>query len=184
MSRSSTFPNRLCPSSFPRIRLAVCTTYHARAMPLSPVSDSIRFRLTPSLEAFEDGQDLLLPNGLPWQIMVNHIAFDGNRKRPRYMALCKKLLEDGLLNQDTISHIAHVHPAHTRFPSYRTLFALDDPFALEPGKDIALVVVGRGGAREFNFPLPGYEWPFPRKRIRTVFVDAYYSRFVNFRGVS
>ncbi|KAJ7240618.1 hypothetical protein B0H12DRAFT_51545 [Mycena haematopus] len=149
--------------------------YRSRTTPLSPISDSVRFRVTPSPETFEDGEDLLLPNGLPWQIMVNRIAADRDKgwgERPAklssssHLGLCKKLLEDSLLSDFDLDYIENVHP-FSRHPSSRTLFALDDPFALERDEALSVVMVGGARARKITLSLPGSgKWPFPQSIAR------------------
>ncbi|KAJ6467763.1 hypothetical protein C8R45DRAFT_1019052 [Mycena sanguinolenta] len=143
--------------------------YWSRGTPLSPISDSVRLRLTPSLQTFAQGEDLLLSNGLPWQIMTSHIAYDGDRPhstKTSYLGLCRKLVQDKLLSHRDLDYIQRRHKHREDYPSSQTLFGIDDPFSLERGKPVSLVMVGSSGAMLFRVSLPGLPgpetgvWPF------------------------
>ncbi|KAJ6549595.1 hypothetical protein DFH09DRAFT_1169092 [Mycena vulgaris] len=127
--------------------------YRSDPGPLSPVSDSVRFRETPhaSLEGFQQGQDLLLPNGLPWQIMAGQIA-SLNGSGPdvfRYEGLRKKLLAEGLMDEDDLHYIRAVHKDRQLWYPSLTLFSLEQPFEFVFDKNLILTMVGRTGERRF-----------------------------------
>ncbi|KAJ7094782.1 hypothetical protein C8R44DRAFT_813906 [Mycena epipterygia] len=115
--------------------------------PLSPVCDSVRFRVTsvPSLEGFHQGQDLRSPNGLPWQIMIGQIASVAS-----LLPLRTKLIHDDHLKGSDFSHIGVVQGGRAKFNPSCTLFSLDQPFELVFDKLLTLHLVGRLGYQRFT----------------------------------
>ncbi|KAJ6611126.1 hypothetical protein B0H10DRAFT_376220 [Mycena sp. CBHHK59/15] len=101
-----------------------------------PPAASLRFRLatTPDPRAFEEGSDLHLPSGAPWQLLAGQIGAAGKYKRLR-----AQLLRESLVPRAALAK----HPAFTacRVLPERTLFAPGDVFPVRFDTSLNLVVV-------------------------------------------
>ncbi|KAJ7624461.1 hypothetical protein FB45DRAFT_796416 [Roridomyces roridus] len=75
--------------------------YYGPRPGLPTIASSLRFRCTPSSNpaSFQEGHDLLLPNGLPWQIITAQIANPG----PTYLPVRTELLRSGLLTESSLA---------------------------------------------------------------------------------
>ncbi|RDX45487.1 hypothetical protein OH76DRAFT_1357790 [Lentinus brumalis] len=95
----ATFRPGKSPMTFPA-GLAGYLYYWVPATPAPPTAGEIRFRrmFTPSPLAFNNGQDLLSANGLPWRLQLPTIAtFD------LYQVYRDILLRDGLVSKETFA---------------------------------------------------------------------------------
>ncbi|KAF8177929.1 hypothetical protein K438DRAFT_2022126 [Mycena galopus ATCC 62051] len=137
--------------------------YH-RARDAAKLEGSIRFRVTSqnTLSAFHAGHDLLLPSGLPWQIILPQVAC-----RTRYSRFCDQLLEENLATVAQLLQCLKVFSDRGRIYSETILFRLNQEFLVKFSGDTKLTAVGetlhsfvfdpgfRAGADRRQFPWTG-----------------------------
>ncbi|KAJ7494842.1 hypothetical protein B0H11DRAFT_919888 [Mycena galericulata] len=102
----------------------------------SPFAGAIRLRVN-SDDAV--GSDLLLPNGLPWQIVLPQIvAYE------RCASALRKLHQDGLLTATTVDQCRKVFSGRRVLHPETLIFHLEQPFALAMDQgELRLTIVGR-----------------------------------------
>ncbi|KAJ7107931.1 hypothetical protein C8R44DRAFT_986986 [Mycena epipterygia] len=112
--------------------------YHSDAH-AAPLKAGVRFRIIPdgSPASFSRGQDLLVPWGLPWEIILPQIACSLNYDKIRH-----RLLQEHLVTEEQLSHCADIFRGRRQiYPRY-TLFRLDSTFLLTFSSAMWLTVVG------------------------------------------
>ncbi|KAJ7769568.1 hypothetical protein DFH07DRAFT_806489 [Mycena maculata] len=106
---------------------------------LPPLAASLRFRCTPTAHpsSFDDGHDLLLPDGLPWQRLLVQAVVS------TIPTLRDQLLREGHLTLDGLEKWRKRVDGHgARVFSSLWLFGLHQQFPVDFGGGINLVVVG------------------------------------------
>ncbi|KAJ7767393.1 hypothetical protein DFH07DRAFT_327087 [Mycena maculata] len=110
---------------------------------LPPLAASIRFRCTPTAHpsSFDDGYDLLLTDGLPWQWLPAQAAGSASP------VLRDQLVHEGHLTLDAIAkwrkRFGWVEGSKTHLSPSNFLFALEQLFAVDFGRQtIAPLIVG------------------------------------------
>ncbi|KAJ7769569.1 hypothetical protein DFH07DRAFT_735913 [Mycena maculata] len=101
---------------------------------------SLRFRCTPTAHpsSFDDGHDLLLSNGLPWQRLLVQAVMS------TFPILRDQLLREGHLTLDGLERWRiRLDGRGGHVFSSRWLFGLHQQFPVDFGVDMNLVVVGR-----------------------------------------
>lgn len=155
---------------YPKIRFpSECLgfLYYHSPPGLGAVASSIRFRRISqrSVGAFARGQDLLLPNGLPWQIMASQVAvYD------MYEGFRKKLIEENLWSDEDHTEIFRIFLNRRKLFPERTLFSLEQEFPLTLDESLILTMVGKDEQRECAMPVFGTDgkmnrWPFSGKYL-------------------
>ncbi|KAJ7030285.1 hypothetical protein C8F04DRAFT_1367738 [Mycena alexandri] len=123
------------------------------------VAGSVRLRIN-SDDAH--GSDLLLPNGLPWQIILPQIVL-----RRQYKSLYRELLEEGLVSKSEVWTCKNVFGWQRALYPETVLFSLDQLFSISMQQtDLRLTIVGRSSRgmrlalftkqRLFGDPAPRY----------------------------
>ncbi|KAF8148782.1 hypothetical protein K438DRAFT_1866824 [Mycena galopus ATCC 62051] len=135
------YERRRIDGSYPRIPFPSESTgflYYYRDPHAAPLEGSVRFRITsdnlPS--SFVHGQDLLLPSGAPWQIMLLQVAM-----RAEYSRIRDQLLEEDLVTPEQLAQCRQIFSHRPTF-SETTLFRLNQSFPVNFGGEITLTVVG------------------------------------------
>ncbi|KAJ7183943.1 hypothetical protein C8R46DRAFT_1344595 [Mycena filopes] len=138
--------------------------YFHRDPDAAPLEGGLRFRLSENElpSSFKAGRDLLLPTGLPWQLILPQLL------RPRFQKVIAELQRENLI---TTAQITRCHGVFGRrrylFPAF-ILFRLAQEFPVDFGIDPSLSIVAelllevrlfpfsfRPGARERIFPFTG-----------------------------
>ncbi|KAJ7032598.1 hypothetical protein C8F04DRAFT_655356 [Mycena alexandri] len=107
--------------------------YYHRAPDAAPLEGSLRFRL--ATHSPPSSKDLLLPTGMPWQVLLPQLA------RPFYKNLTDQLLRDDLVTPQQISRCRTLFGTRDITASL-TLFRLGQEFPLNLGVARTLTVVG------------------------------------------
>ncbi|KAF7364169.1 hypothetical protein MSAN_01076200 [Mycena sanguinolenta] len=113
--------------------------YYYRDPDAAPLEGSIRFRITPdrSPSSFALGHDLILPSGMPWQVLLIQIACT-----TQYLRIRDHLLEEKLITEDQLARCNALGIDRRRTIPAATLFRLNQEFALNFGRDMCLTIVG------------------------------------------
>ncbi|KAJ7734450.1 hypothetical protein B0H16DRAFT_1767334 [Mycena metata] len=133
--------------------------YYRPSSAWTPLAGSVRLRIK-SDDAH--GSDLLLPNGLPWQIILPQIVL-----RRQYKGLYRKLLEEGLISESDVGTCRNVFGRRRLIYPETVLFGLDQPFSISMQQmELRLTIVGRSSPgtrlalfikqRLFGDPAPRY----------------------------
>ncbi|KAJ7606024.1 hypothetical protein FB45DRAFT_951655 [Roridomyces roridus] len=104
---------------------------------LPTIASSVRFRCTPSPSpsSFAEGHDLLLPNGLPWQILVGQAAIS-------YPGLRAALIHEGFLTPQAVEEWhTRLGKTHGRLSAALTMFSLHQLFPINFAAGLVLHVV-------------------------------------------
>ncbi|KAF7311971.1 hypothetical protein MIND_00208800 [Mycena indigotica] len=110
--------------------------YYHVPPPSSPLAGAIRLRIDSDGAA---GNDLLLPNGLPWQVGLPTLV-----KHEHGRGALALLLSEGLVDAETVENCRAVFSGRSLIMPKRLLFALDQPFATSmTDENLYLVVVGK-----------------------------------------
>ncbi|KAJ7726847.1 hypothetical protein DFH07DRAFT_970376 [Mycena maculata] len=117
--------------------------YFGPRLGLPALAASLRFRCTPTAHpsSFDDGHDLLLPNGLPWQWLPAQAAV------ATFPVLRDQLVREGHLTPDALAkwrkRLGWVEGSKTRRVNPSDfLFALHQPFAIDFSRTLCLAIVG------------------------------------------
>ncbi|KAJ7183945.1 hypothetical protein C8R46DRAFT_985118 [Mycena filopes] len=131
--------------------------YFHRDPDAAPLEGSPRFRLSDNTlpSSFEAGQDLLLPTGIPWQIILPQLL------RPRFQQVVAQLQRENLI---TPTQIARCHEVFGRLrynyhPAF-ILFRLAQEFPVDFGTDPTIHIVADSLLKMRLFPF--YVHPGPR----------------------
>ncbi|KAJ7620885.1 hypothetical protein DFH06DRAFT_1105789 [Mycena polygramma] len=119
---------------------------HPRAAPLE---GSLRFRLIKQSgsSTFDDGADLTLPSGMPWQAILPQLTGTG------YSKIQDQLLHEGLITQTQVDRCLSIFGATgRRITASSTLFRLDQEFAVDFAGSIHLAIVGADALHKLAFP--------------------------------
>ncbi|KAJ7056809.1 hypothetical protein C8F01DRAFT_1155123 [Mycena amicta] len=109
--------------------------YHA-PHPSAPLSGSIRLRID-SDNAL--GTDLLLPDGLPWQIVLPTLVHSKNGA-----GALRQLISESLVDSETIASCRAVFSGWSAIRPKCLFFAIDQPFAIPMTvENVFLTVVGK-----------------------------------------
>ncbi|KAF7352218.1 hypothetical protein MVEN_01185100 [Mycena venus] len=130
--------------------------YYHRELDAAPLEGSIRFRVTSenSPSSFLNGQDLLLPSGSPWQILLPQLAVHS-----RYTRIRDQLLHEKLATEQQFSECLTLFRDHRlRRPEFN-LFRLSQQFPIGFSQGIYLTII--------STPLHMLEF----SRIFTAFID-------------
>ncbi|KAJ6514282.1 hypothetical protein C8R47DRAFT_1090845 [Mycena vitilis] len=101
-----------------------------------PLSGSLRLRIYSNSTV---GDDLLLPNGLPWQILLPQITL-----HKQYSSLLQQLLEDKLVAPETVAHSQRLFGHRSILTSNHLIFSLEQLFYLPMNQaELRLTIVGR-----------------------------------------
>ncbi|KAJ7730684.1 hypothetical protein DFH07DRAFT_969069 [Mycena maculata] len=138
--------------SFPRtIDSHLLFLYFGPRPGLPSLAASLFFRCTPTAHpsSFDDGHDLLLPDGLPWQWLPAQAAVSASP------ALRDQLVHEGHLTPAALAkwrkRLSWVEGIKPRvFPS-NLLFALHQPSAIDFGRSINPVVIGKNKLYSITF---------------------------------
>ncbi|KAJ7732360.1 hypothetical protein DFH07DRAFT_144192, partial [Mycena maculata] len=130
--------------------------YYHPPPPRAPLGGSLRLRVS-SDDAL--GSDLMLPNGLPWEIVLPRIV-----RYKHCVGALQRLLEDGLLTTTTVEHCRNVFAGRPLIPR-QLIFHLEQPFALSMEQSkLQLTIVGHDKlgsfVKEKLFGDPGPRYPF------------------------
>ncbi|KAJ7155758.1 hypothetical protein C8R46DRAFT_1004988, partial [Mycena filopes] len=136
--------------------------YFHRDSEAAPLEGGLRFRLCSNglPSSFEAGQDLLLPTGLPWQLILPQLLNSGLRK------LLEKLLSEKLVTATQISRCRELFGSRPHITPSSTLFRLGQEFPVdfEGHPTISIVTESLWRIRPTPFALrPGNNrsvWPF------------------------
>ncbi|KAJ6533761.1 hypothetical protein DFH09DRAFT_124835 [Mycena vulgaris] len=112
--------------------------YFAPQLALSTLASSVRFRCTPSEDpaSFAAGNDLALPNGLPWQILLAQAVISTQ------IALRAQLLHEGHLTAAGIAQWKARVGMRVRTPPAFLLFGPNQLFVVNFARSLTLTVVG------------------------------------------
>lgn len=103
--------------------------YHSPTVS-SLIAGGIRFRTTAVCEpqSFDNGVDLLLPDGLPWSYPLHQLVEQPN--------LSRLLVDDGVVTADTVEHCRDVFKGRGKRFKWSTplLFHLSQPFSIRLDK--------------------------------------------------
>ncbi|KAL6303320.1 hypothetical protein BKA93DRAFT_750681 [Sparassis latifolia] len=122
--------------------------YYYQDPELHPKLGEVRFRLTPSSDQrrFKYGEDLLLPDGLPWRIPLISIA-----ARQSWVMLRNILLRDGLVTESLLESC--VRDGKKMTPRPLVISALGTPFVVDFALGLKrLWVFGDEEAESITFP--------------------------------
>ncbi|KAJ6474432.1 hypothetical protein C8R47DRAFT_709162 [Mycena vitilis] len=114
--------------------------YYHKHPHAAPLEGSIRLRVTDdsSPSSFSHGQDLCLPSGFPWQLIMPQIAC-----RVRYQKLGAQLVRENLATSaQLLQCIALYRNARLIHPT-ATLFRLDQEFPVDFSGTVHLTAVGK-----------------------------------------
>ncbi|KAJ7772653.1 hypothetical protein DFH07DRAFT_802748 [Mycena maculata] len=124
-------------------------------LPNLPIAASLRFRCTPTAHpsSFDDGYDLLLPNGLPWQRLLAQAA----------MAVSPVLRKQLLLEQLTTPHLLRSwrqrlglsntsKAGSRRLHTSQMLFRLQQRFPIDFGRSVKLMIITRSKVYRILIP--------------------------------
>ncbi|KAJ7670557.1 hypothetical protein DFH06DRAFT_138953 [Mycena polygramma] len=101
-----------------------------------PLSGSLRLRIYSNSTL---GDDLLLSNGLPWQILLPQMIL-----HKQYSSLLQQLLEDKLVTPETVAHGQRLFGHRSILTPNHLIFSLDQPFYLPMNQaELRLTIVGR-----------------------------------------
>ncbi|KAJ7325756.1 hypothetical protein DFH08DRAFT_886154 [Mycena albidolilacea] len=114
--------------------------YYHRDPDAAPLEGSIRFRVTSdnAPSSFNRGHDLLLPSGLPWQIILPQVACGKS-----YGRLRDQLLEENLVTAKQLLQCRDIFREIKRIFPRVVLFRMNQEFPVEFTGQIALAVVGK-----------------------------------------
>ncbi|KAJ7842953.1 hypothetical protein B0H14DRAFT_3690438 [Mycena olivaceomarginata] len=114
--------------------------YYHRDPDAAPLEGSIRFRVTSdnAPSSFNRGHDLLLPSGLPWQIILPQVACGKS-----YSRLRDQLLEENLVTAKQLLQCRDIFGEIKRIFPRVVLFRMNQEFPVEFTGQIALAVVGK-----------------------------------------
>ncbi|KAJ7649425.1 hypothetical protein DFH06DRAFT_1475811 [Mycena polygramma] len=126
----------LNPRPFPRG--ATGFLYYHRHPHAAPLEGSIRLRVTDDARpsSFSHGQDLCLPSGFPWQLILPQIAC-----RSPYKNLGVQLVRENLATPAQLSQCIALFHDRLIYPS-ATLFRLDQEFPVAFSGTVNLTAVG------------------------------------------
>ncbi|KAJ7726852.1 hypothetical protein DFH07DRAFT_235591 [Mycena maculata] len=117
--------------------------YFGPRVGLPALAASLRFRCTPTAHpsSFDDGHDLLLPDGLPWQLLPAQAALSTSP------GLRDQLVREGHLTPDELAkwrkRLGWVEGGSTRRVNPSDfLFALHQPFTIDFSRAVCLAAVG------------------------------------------
>ncbi|CAA7265685.1 unnamed protein product [Cyclocybe aegerita] len=97
--------------------------YHRPSSGEPVMSRELQFRVCEDVTTFQDGSDLLAPNGAePWNIPLYHVI-----KSRRMELLVDLMLQEGLVKRQVVDKIAKLPYI---IKGYRPLYALDWPFVV------------------------------------------------------
>ncbi|KAJ7189112.1 hypothetical protein C8R46DRAFT_34914 [Mycena filopes] len=137
--------------------------YFHRYPDAAPLECSVRFRLCENhlASSFRAGRDLLLPSGLPWQLILPQLL------RPGMRTLANHLLREGLITATQILRCREVFGPRRIPLRSSTLFRIGQEFPVDFRTDPSVLAVAESlwGARltPFRFKLNStgkYIWPY------------------------
>ncbi|KAJ7041860.1 hypothetical protein C8F04DRAFT_1390762 [Mycena alexandri] len=110
--------------------------YYHREPEAAPLEGGVRFRILPDAtpSSFSNGQDLLLPTGIPWQIILPQLA------RPHYQCFTNHLLHENLVTSTQILRCGEIFGARRIAPSL-ILFRLGQEFPVNFASPILKLTV-------------------------------------------
>ncbi|KAJ7099465.1 hypothetical protein B0H15DRAFT_771262 [Mycena belliarum] len=111
------------------------------------------------------GSDLLLPNGLPWQVTLPELV-----KYAHCATALSKLLQEGLVSPETVDHCRQLFSQRRLLFPEILLLRFDQPFALAMDQaELRLIVVGRDRFARFTkqklFGDPAPRYPFKGRLV-------------------
>ncbi|KAJ7183959.1 hypothetical protein C8R46DRAFT_521251 [Mycena filopes] len=112
--------------------------YFHRGPGAAPLEGSLRFRLSPNKlpSYFGAGRDLLLPAGLPWQLILPQLL------QPPFQKVVAQLLRDNLITATQILRCREVFGTGRKIVPSSTLFRLAQEFPVDFGARPVLALVG------------------------------------------
>ncbi|KAJ6534133.1 hypothetical protein B0H19DRAFT_1080631 [Mycena capillaripes] len=112
--------------------------YYHRPPDAAPLEGSIRLRVawSNSASAFPNGEDLLLPSGSPWQIILPQIA-----SHAQYAGIREQLLHENLVTEKQLSRCRAVFGNKHRTGSHRIIFRFNQEFPVQFDSGIYLTIV-------------------------------------------
>jgi hypothetical protein len=113
--------------------------YCNRDLDAAPLEVSVHFRIISHNDpsSFNQGRDLLLPSGVPWQITLPQVAC-----RATYTKIRDQLLEKNLVAAEELTQcLALFWDSERTYPAL-TLFRLEQEFPVEFSGEICLTAVG------------------------------------------
>ncbi|KAJ6488992.1 hypothetical protein C8R45DRAFT_250076 [Mycena sanguinolenta] len=117
--------------------------YYHSPSPRYPFSGSVRLRIASNEE---HGSDLLLPNGIPWQIMLPQMV-----TLPSHAGLLQQLLSEGLVTSETVEQCRELFRGRKILKPHSLIFRLDQPFSIPMTQaHVSLTTVGRSRLGTFN----------------------------------
>ncbi|KAJ7173149.1 hypothetical protein C8R46DRAFT_990954 [Mycena filopes] len=122
--------------------------YYHRPHDAAPLEGSVRFRCTPTPvpSSFATGHDLLLPSGVPWQILLPQLV------RIAVRPIMIQLAHQQLATQAQLTRAAELFGTRRIQPSI-TLFRFDQEFPLDFIHQFTLRAVGENTIHRVNFKL-------------------------------
>lgn len=117
---------------------------------LSPLAGGVRFRITPNdaPSSFPEGRDLLLPSGVPWQVMLATIAVRGC-----YPKMRDQILRENLASPEQISQCQHIFETLARTHPHRIIFNIKQSFLVTFSSAPSLWIVGTAEMLKARLPL-------------------------------
>ncbi|KAJ7607611.1 hypothetical protein DFH06DRAFT_1486465 [Mycena polygramma] len=114
--------------------------YSHRHPHAASLEGSIRLRVTPSgaPSSFFSGQDLCLPSGIPWRIILPQIAL-----RKDLAHIRDQLLRENLVTLEQLSRCRRLFAKSTHIFPPTTIFRLDQDFPLELSTPQHITAVGK-----------------------------------------
>lgn len=112
------------------------------------------------------GSDLLLPNGLPWQILLPQIAIN-----KQYASVLQQLLNEKLVTTAIVEQCRNLFAHRRVLTPNHLIFDLEQPFSLPMTQaELRLTIVGRDRLGEFIkqrlFGDPPPRYPFRGMLLR------------------
>ncbi|KAJ7036382.1 hypothetical protein C8F04DRAFT_1233161 [Mycena alexandri] len=157
--RDASFSYKSAKGKVPFPTRALGYFYYRPSSIWTPLAGSLRLRIN-SDDA--NGGDLLLPNGLPWQISLPQIVL-----RKQYHGVLRKLREEGLVSADVSPLCRRVFRDWGTLSQEILIFTFGQPFSLSmQHAEVRLWIVGRSSygmstalfvkQRLFGDPAPRY----------------------------
>jgi hypothetical protein len=105
-----------------------------------PLEGSVRLRLTADYEpsSFPSGQDLTLPSGAPWQIILPRIACG-----EQHATLCAQLRRERLVTSKQLWRARRIFRYSDNISPHLTLFRLSQQFPVDFSESLKLTAVGK-----------------------------------------
>lgn len=122
-----------------------------RSFPDLPVECSgVRFRITSrgTPSSFEEGSDLLRPDGLPWQVPFSAMALATGPSE----LWTKQLLKEQLVAEEQLAHCRAMFHQKKRIEANTNIYHLGQVFSLNLGGTVWFWIVGRTKIGLWHYP--------------------------------